>query len=206
MKKIFFAAIAAIMLFCASAPASAQFRYAPVVGVNMTTLSFKHDLAPVSQTVGGQAGVLAELMFPGIGFGLDFGAIYNMGGAKVDLGAKEMWESQGYGNERIMLHQLNIPFHLRFKWTRLGGLEDVIAPFAYGGPDFNILLGHSKCEAMQFAGGALSVTAGLGAELWRKWQVSVSYTWGMTYCMKANILTDYSARGRQWTVRVARFF
>lgn len=147
-----------------------------------------------------------EMMFPGIGFGIDLGFIYNMANTKVNLGQRVIWQSQGYGNELIMMHQINIPFHLRFKYTRLQGLEETIAPFVYGGPDINFTVAHSKCDAMSFAGGNIGLTAGLGVELFTRWQVSGSYTWGMTYAMKAKLLKDFSARGRQWTLRVAYFF
>lgn len=203
MKKFFILLLAVI---AAAASANAQFRKAAVVGATFSDLNFKQDIVTISGVAGGQAGVMGEMIFPGIGFGLDLGLIYNMAGAKMNLGEKPMWSSQGYGLERITLHQLNIPLHLRFKYTRLGGLEDYIAPFVYAGPEFSILLAHSKCKAMQFPGGDLSVGFGLGFELWKRWQVSASYTRGMTYVTKANILTDYSAKSNQWTVRVAYFF
>ena len=90
--------LSALLLFfvalIAAAPAvSAQFRYAPIVGVTYTDLKFKQDIFPVSSLVGGQAGIQAELMFPGIGFGMDFGLIYNMIGAKCDIGTREIWSS-----------------------------------------------------------------------------------------------------------------
>lgn len=188
------------------AAASAQFRYAGVIGSGQTTLNFKQDIVSVDKAIGAQAGVIGEVIFPGIGFGVDLGLLYNMTGAKVNLGQKEMWSSQGYGKEHLMLHQLNIPFHLRFKYTRLGGLEDIVAPFVYAGPEFSILLGHSKCEAMEYSGGDLSLGFGGGVELFKRWQVSASYTRGMTYVLKAKILSDYSAKANQWTVRVAYFF
>ena len=205
MKKI----VSLVMIFVACAygfTARAQFRYAAVAGPTITNLTFKQDLVSVDQTMGFQAGVQGEMMFPGIGFGLDLGLIYNLAGAKVNLGEKLIWSSQGYGNERLSVHQLNIPFHLRFKYTRLNGLEDYFAPFVYGGPDLSITLAHGKCDAIKYAGGDLALTAGLGAELWRRWQISASYTWGMTYVLKTQLLTDYSARARQWTVRLAYFF
>ncbi len=202
MKKL----LLTIIALMAVVAANAEFRYAGIAGPTLTNLSFKQDLVTVSQTPGFQAGVQGEMMFPGLGFGIDLGLIYNMAGAKVNLGEKLIWQSQGYGDERIMLHQINIPFHLRFKYTRLGGLEDYFAPFVYGGPDFSILVGHSKCDAIKFAGGDLGLTAGIGFELWRNWQVSGSYTWGMTYALKTKLLQDYSARNRQWTLRVAYFF
>ncbi len=203
MKKVL---IILLALIAAATSANAQFRKAAVVGGTYSTLNFKQDIVSIGKVGGAQAGVIGEMIFPGIGFGVDLGLIYNMAGAKVNLGQKPMWSSQGYGNERLTLHQLNIPLHLRFKWTRLDGLEDYVAPFVYAGPEFSILLGHSKLPAFQFAGGDLSVGFGFGLELWKRWQVSASYTRGLTYVTKANILTDYSAKSNQWTLRLAYFF
>ncbi len=193
-------------IIAAMTSANAQFRFAGVVGGTYSTLNFKQDIVSVGNVAGAQAGVLGEVIFPGVGFGIDLGLLYNMAGAKVNLGQKPMWSSQGYGNERLTLHQLNIPLHLRFKYTRLGGLEDFVAPFVYAGPEFSILLAHSKCKAIEYPGGDLSIAFGAGVELWKRWQVSASYTRGMTYALKAKILSDYSAKANQWTLRVAYFF
>ncbi len=113
----------------------------------------------------------------------------------------------------MYLHMLEIPLHLRFKWTRMNGLEDYIAPFVYGGPDFSFMLAHSDVKGnkdvpnpFKYAGGDLGLTAGGGVELWKRWQVSVQYTWGMTYLLKTRKLENYSAQNRQWAVRVAYFF
>lgn len=184
----------------------AQFRRSVVAGVNINDLVFKQNLAGVSSLVGAQAGVEGELMFPGIGFGLSFGLMYNQLGGQVNLGEKKIWASEGYGNEKLYLHNITIPLHLRFKWTRLNGFEDTLAPLIFGGPEFSILAGHSKCDAIKWAGGDLGLTAGVGAEIFKKWQVTASYTWGMTYSLKTKLLDDYSARQRHWAVRVAYFF
>ena len=185
---------------------NAQFRRSVVAGVNINDLVFKQDLASVSTLIGAQAGVEGELMFPGIGFGLSFGLMYNQLGGQVNLGEKKIWASEGYGNEKLYLHNITIPLHLRFKWTRLNGFEDTLAPLIFGGPEFSILAGHSKCDAIKWAGGDLGLTAGVGAEIFKKWQVTASYTWGMTYSLKTKLLDDYSARQRHWAVRVAYFF
>ena len=190
----------------ASVAANAQFRYAAIAGFENTNLKFKQDLVTVSHTPSFQVGVQGEMMFPGLGFGIDLGLIYNQLGAKVNLGERKIWASQGYGDERVRLHTLQIPLHLRFKWTRMSGLEDIIAPFVYGGPDFNILVGHGKCDAFQYAGGDLSLSAGGGVELFRRWQLSFQYSWGMTYALKTKLLDNYSARSRSYAVRLAYFF
>lgn len=83
----------------------------------------------------------------------------------------------------------------------------------YGGPDFSFMLAHSDVKGnkdapnpFKYAGGDLGLTAGGGVELWKRWQVSVQYTWGMTYLLKTRKLENYSAQNRQWAVRVAYFF
>lgn len=206
MKNLIkYIAVALLMLGVGQA-ASAQFRYAAIAGPTFTNLHFKQDLVTVDGTAAMQAGLQTEMMFPGVGFGIDFGLIYNMAGAKVNLGERLMWQSQGYGNERLMLHQLTIPFHLRFKFQNLNGMEENFAPFLYAGPDFNILAAHSKCDAMEFAHGDLSLTFGAGVELHRRWQISGQYTLGATYALKAKVLENYSATCRQWAVRLAYFF
>lgn len=206
MKKFLSTLIIALAALAIPSGASAQFRYSGAVGVNFSDLLFKQDLVGVSGGVGYSAGVLGELMFPGIGFGIDLGLMYNQLGAKVNLGEKPVWSTLGYGEERVYLHYLQIPLHLRFKWTRMNGLEEKVAPFVYGGPEFNILVGHGRCKAFDYAGGDLSLTCGFGVEILQKWQVSCSYSWGMTYALKTKLLDDFSARNRHWTVRVSRFF
>lgn len=205
MKR--FIAIFSILAAVALVPtANAQFRYGAIAGANISNLHFDQDLVEVSSAVGYAAGIQGEMMFPGIGFGIDLGLIYNQLGANVNLGQKLVWSSLGYGDERVYLHAVQIPLHLRFKWTRMQGLEEKIAPFIFGGPDFTLLAAHSKCDAIDFAGGDLGLTAGLGFEILQKWQVSGYYTWGMTYSLKTKLLDDYSARNRHWGIRVTYFF
>ncbi|MCI9055529.1 MAG: PorT family protein [Muribaculaceae bacterium] len=203
MKKFLILSIILLSVFGA---AKAQFRYGPVVGVTLNRLVFKQDLVDVTQQVGYMAGIQGELMFPGIGVGIDLGLLYNQQGAMVKLGQKEIWASEGYGSERVYLHNIQIPVHLRFKYTRLNGIEDKIAPIVFGGPEFNIQVAHGRCDAFKYSGGDLGLTAGVGAELFRRWQVTGSYTWGMSYALKTKLLDDFSAQSRQWTVKVAYFF
>lgn len=206
MKRIYTLILILAAMLAGSDAASAQFRLAGIAGANISDLNFKQDLVTITQQPGFTAGVQGEMMFPGIGFGIDLGLMYNQLGAKVNLGEKKIWNTLGYGEENVMLHYVQIPFHLRFKWTRMQGLEEKIAPFVYGGPDFTFLVAHSNASAFKCAGSELGLTAGLGFEILQKWQVSASYTWGMTYALKTKLLDDYSARNRCWMFRVAYFF
>lgn len=205
MKKIISLAVIALIL-SAGFKASAQFRYGPAVEVGVTNLKFKQDLFDVSKQIGYGAGVAAELMFPGVGFGIDFGLSYEMRGAKLNMAQCELWNWMGVGNRHLQLHTLVLPIHLRFKYTRLNGIEDKIAPLIYAGPSFGFNVGHSANSALEYAGADLGIDMGLGAEVFRRWQVSVSYTLGMTYTLKAKILTNFSARSNSWAVRVAYLF
>lgn len=204
-RKIFSLVIAAICMFAVET-ASAQFRYGATVGADMTKLHFKQPLLDVKKNFGGTAGVVGELMFPGIGFGVDFGLIYEMRGAKLDLGKYDMWKDQGYGDERLTMHYLVVPFHLRFKYTRLNGFEDTLAPFVYAGPSIGFLAAHSKLDCFSFPVGELGVDFGIGAEIKRNWQVQVSYTHGFTYACKDKTLTNFSARNSSWNIGVTYFF
>ncbi len=199
-------AVAAIILLMAATDAAAQFRWGPTAGLTLTNLNFKQDLLPVSQVTGGSGGVQIEMMFPGVGFGFDTGLIYELRGADIDWGAKKMWASQGMGKERLYLHYVDIPLHLRFKYTRLGGVEDYVAPLVFGGPSFGLMMGHSTNKALKYAFGEVGLAAGIGVELYKRWQITASYTWGMTYAMKAKTLTNYSAQNRTWDFRVSYFF
>ncbi|MCM1293374.1 MAG: PorT family protein [Bacteroides sp.] len=205
MKKIVSTIILLIAIIGAS-QTNAQFRYGPIVGVNLTDLNFKQDLATVDKSVGYSAGIMGELMFPGIGFGIDLGLYYEQRGAKLNLGEYKMWADQGYDSPRAYLHYAVIPVHLRFKYTNLNGFEDVLAPFIYAGPSIGLLVGHSKLDCMSYPFGELGVDMGIGAEIKRHWQVSVSYNMGLTYALKDKILTNYSARNSTWAIRAAYLF
>ena len=165
MRKLSVALFALLAIFSASIPAKAELRYGPMLGMNLTTLKFKQSLIEVNKTAGMSAGVATEIMFPGIGFGINSGIYYEMRGAKLHLGDKLIWSSEGYGTVRSYLHYLEIPFHLRFKWTRMAGLEDYVAPFIYGGPTFSLLFGHSHIKALEYANGEIGLTLGGGVEI-----------------------------------------
>lgn len=205
MRKLI-TTLAVVAAILSGLNASAQFRYGPMVGVTVSDLAFKQDLITVDKSVGFSAGLATELMFPGIGFGVDAGLFYEQRGATLHLGEKEVWASEGYGKERSYLHYLELPVHLRFKWTRMNGFEDYLAPFVFGGPSFSILMGHSDVKALKYAGGDVGLTVGGGVELFRNWQVQCSYTWALVYAEKTKLLDDFSAKNRTLDVRVVYLF
>lgn len=206
MKKSLIGIVMAILAIAASNNAYAEFRWGATAGLNVSTMKFKQDLVPVGKVANYSAGITGEMIFPGIGIGVDFGLLYDQQGANIDLGTREVWSSLGYGKEHVTLHNIKIPVHLRVKYTRLNGIEEKIAPIIYGGPEFDIQAGHSNAGAFKTSGGDLGLTVGLGAEIFKKWQLTAGYTWGMTYAMKTKLLDNFSAQSRQWTIRLSYFF
>lgn len=204
MKRKIVTILIAMMALIGSVETFAEFRFGPTAGVSMTNLRFKQDILGVDKTVGYSAGVVGELMFPGIGFGIDLGLMYDQAGA--DLKTRELQFFEEMGDKRCYLHYIDIPFHLRFKYTRLNGFEDTLAPYVYAGPSFGFLVAHNDLKVMDYATADLGIDFGIGAEIKRHWQVGVSYRMGVTYAMKAKIMANYSARNSAWALRVAYLF
>lgn len=205
MKKI----LAIVMLFIAMLGVNevqAQTRWGVVAGVDLTNLSFDQDLFTINQNVGATAGVTGELMIPGIGFGVDASLLYTQRGATLNLGERPLWSSQGYGKENMLLHYLEIPIHLKFKFKNLNGLESTIMPIVFVGPEFSFLVGHSNIKAMEYAGGEFGLDVGIGCEILQRFQVNASYCWGMSYALKTKQLDDFSARNRCWKLACTYFF
>lgn len=205
IKKIIIAILLGVISF-SGFKSEAKMRWGATAGASVSTLKFKQDLVPVKNVIGYSAGVMGEMIFPGIGMGFDIGLLYDQQGALVNLGKRLVWSSLGYGNEHVYIHNIRIPVHLRWKYTRLDGLEDKIAPIVFGGPEFDIQVAHGRCNAFKYSGGDLGLTVGIGAELWKRWQVTAGYTWGMTYVLKTKLLDEFSAQSRQWFLRLSYYF
>ena len=202
MKRFLLSILAAVVCVAASA----EFRWGPTAGVNVTSYKYSQDLFAIDPSVGGGAGIMGELMFPGIGFGIDLGLNYNMHGSKLYLGDKKVWASDGYGIEQSYLHTIELPINLRFKYTNLNGIERKIAPFVYGGPLFSIIAGHSTLDALKYSGGSVMLQCGVGAELFEHLQISAGYYWGMTYETQTIKLEDLTSRSQGWRVNLTYLF
>ena len=183
-----------------------EFRWGPTVGVNFSTLHWKQKIANTSHLTGFQGGLLGELMIPGIGFGIDLGLRYNLHGAHVDFGEHEIWASDGIGNQNVWFHTLEIPLNLKFKWTRLNGFEQYIAPFIYAGPVFNFTLSTNKVPAIEHPLGYVAIQVALGGEFYEHYQLSGGYSWGVSYQVRTVKLDNYSAVPRGWFINLSYLF
>ncbi|MDE6771141.1 MAG: PorT family protein, partial [Muribaculaceae bacterium] len=193
-------------LLAAALSASAEFRWGPTAGVNFSTFHWKQKLTDTKGLTGGQVGVLGELMIPGIGFGIDIGLRYNAHGANVNFGDFPVWSSDGIKNQDVWMHVLEIPFNLKFKWTRMNGFEQYLAPFVFGGPVFSFDIAHNKQPALERPGAYVSMQCGAGVELLERYQLSAGYSWGISYEIRTIKLDNYSAQPRGWFINLAYLF
>ncbi len=197
----------AALLACATAlGASAEFRWGPQAGVNISNYYWKQKLIGNHQLCGPQAGIFCEVMIPGIGFGVDFGLRYQMTGATVDFADQTVWAADGIEDMKVWNHLIQIPLNLRFKWTRMEGLEQYIAPFVYAGPVFNFNVAATKTPALEHPAGWLALQVGLGGEILERIQVSAGYSWGVSYLQRTVKLDNFSSRAQGWQINVAYLF
>ena len=202
MKKLFLS----LLLAVTALSAFADFRWGATAGFNYEKYHFKQKLMQIDPSPGFNVGVIGEMMFPGIGFGIDFGMNYQMHGSKLHFGDKLVWSSEGYGTEQSYMHILQIPINLRFKYARLNGLEQKIAPFVFAGPVFNINLGHNSVPPLEYSGGSIGVQCAVGAEIMRRFHLSAGYYWGLTYEARTRKLENFSQRPEGWQVKATCFF
>ena len=183
MKKLSFI-IVALMALAGALQSSAQMRWGATAGIDITNMkwsqkSFRNEPFKSTKSLGYTAGIIGEYEIPGIGFGIDLGLQYAQRGASFNMGDFEIWNSDGYGNERSYLHYLDIPIHLRFKYSNLNGFERKLCPFVFVGPELSILLAHNKLEkngeaAFDYKPVQLGLAVGVGVEIRRNWQLTGS--------------------------------
>lgn len=202
MKKIILSLLLALVGFSANA----EFRWGPTAGINISELYWKQDLVKTTLLPGPNVGMMGEIMIPGIGFGIDFALKYAMHGADINFGEQEIWKVDGYGKEKLWFHTLQIPINIRFKWTRMNGLEHYVAPFVYAGPVFSFNLATSELPIVEHPAGSFGLQCGLGGEFWERYQLSVGYLWGLSYDVRTLKLDNFSARQRGWQINFAILF
>lgn len=201
MKKL----VLALMAMLCGLGANAELRWGPTASINFNNFRWKEPLLETHMRPSFDLGVMTEIMIPGVGFGVDAGLTYGMKSAKVNFGQWKIWNSDGLGNENVIIHTLNIPLHLRFKYTRLEGVEETIAPLVYAGPVFTFNVA-GNCKALEQPLATFSLDFGLGCELFQKLQITAGYLWGLSYSTRTIKLENLSARVDGFRVNLAYFF
>ncbi len=207
MKRIVFA-FALCCMILAGVTVQAETRWGVVAVGNYSTLKFNQDLIGVENGFGGGAGLIGEIIIPGIGFSVDGSLIYSLFTTNVHFGEKKVWSSDGYGNETLCNHTIDIPLNLKFKYSNLNGVENIISPLVYVGPSFTVHVndGSKGASAVSYKRVAVGIHVGLGCELFRKVQVSASYSWAINKTLSTIKLDDFEAKNKFWRIQVAYFF
>lgn len=190
--------------------ASAESRWGVVAGLNLNNYPAYqrgiYKLYDADAKFGGTLGVNGEIFFSGVGLGMDISFLYDYTAATLNLGEREIWSSQGITNEDITMHVLEIPINLKYRYINLDGFENKAYPFVFAGPNFNVIMAHSDGGNMSYTTTSLGLHCGLGVELMRKMQISVSHEWGISQMFKTKLLEDNAHKIRAWRLRFTYFF
>lgn len=186
-------------------------RWGITAGANLNEIHFKQsDLFKSDRLVGPMIGVTGEMMIPGIGFGLDGSVLYSMRRGKLHMGDLKVWSSQGISTESCNLHYIDVPINLKFKYHKLGGLENTIMPLVFVGPTFSFLAGHNKIGpddgALDYTKVSVLLRAGVGCELFRKVQLNIGYSFSVGETLRTKLLDENGAKNRTWYATATYYF
>ena len=198
--------IAALLLTASAAMAQTTSRWGITAGTNFNEVHFKQtDIVPAKRAWGPQVGVIGEMNFSGIGFGVESGLLYTLKQGKVNYGDRTMWAAVGAGNETVSMHYLDVPLHLKFKYHRLGGLESTIMPLVYVGPQFSFLVGANNRKLNSYSPVSVYLDMGAGIELMERLQLRAGYNFSVGQSFHTKLLDDNVAKNRTWYVNVTWF-
>lgn len=174
--------LAAIMVMAMALPSSAQFRFGPKVGLNISELHFNKSAFDSKNRAGFNAGLMTEFTVPIIGIGFDASAMYSRRNSE-----------NGYHRD-----YLSVPVNLKYKFG-IPVISHIITPFLTTGPGFDFLLNDPD--------GAKSMNVdwnfGIGVALINRIQIAASYGFGISKAYKTD---GAEAKDRCWTITAAYLF
>ena len=184
-------------LLLAAFPAHAQFRLGVKAGLAINHLKFDRNIIKNDNRAGFTAGITAELGLP-LGLGLDAAVMYTHRN-NVLSGSTDTYKRD----------YIEIPVHLKYKLS-IVGLNNVLAPMAFIGPNFAFLAHESRQERWDNRSVVTSFDLGFGVELLRHLQLSACYSMGLNRVLKQVGLKgneqEIDGRDRTWTITAAYLF
>ena len=206
MKKIALLIAALALLTASTAMAQTTSRWGITAGANFNEVHFKQtDIVPAKRAWGPQLGVTGEINFSGIGFGVEGGLLYTLKQGKVNYGERTAWSTLGAGNEKLSMHYLDVPLHLKFKWHRLGGFENTLMPLLYVGPQFSFLMHGNHGELNKYSPVSVYLDMGIGCELMERVQLRGGYNFSIGQSFHTKLLDENVAKNRTWYFNVTYF-
>lgn len=191
-KKVLAMTLMAVAL---AIPASAQFRWGPKVGLDVSNMHFSKDVFDSSNQTGFTGGIMAEFQVPIIGLCFDGSVMYARRNAELSSTENGRTYSETFKRDYI-----DIPINLKYKFN-FPVISRIVVPYLTTGPNFSFLMGKNRVE-----GGKRSTVAwsfGLGAELISHLQIGASYNFGIT---KASDADGVYGKDRYWAVTAAWLF
>ena len=195
MKRLSIIFLATLVLSLTAMP---QFRVGLQGGVTTNALHFDKKILSSERRTGWTAGVHMELGLPIVGLGIDGSLMFKHHNDVLE------------GDDRTYHRDyIEIPVHVYYK-LQLVGLNKILSPYAFTGPNFGFLCHESKDTTWDNRASNVSWDAGFGVELLRHVQVSASYSLGLTKAFK-KVGVDQegeSITGRDhcWTITAAYLF
>ena len=198
--------LVAMTVYCAAMSAQTTSRWGVTAGLNINNIHFKqNDIMPSSTMCGPQVGLTSEMNFGGVGFGVDGGLLYTLKQGKLDYGSRTAWSSIGAGRETVSIHYIDVPLHLKFKASRLNGVEDTFMPLVYVGPQFSFALHGNHGDLNDYSPVSVYMDMGLGCELMKRLQIRGGYNFSIGQSFHTKLLDDNVAKNRTWYVNVTWF-
>jgi hypothetical protein len=195
-----------MLLATAAMTAQTSSRWGITAGANMNEIHFKqHDILTVDKMWGPQVGVMGEMNFSGIGFGVEGGLLYSLKQGKVHYNDRTAWSSLGFGKETVAMHYIDVPLHLKFKYHRLGGTESTIMPLVYVGPQFSFLAHGTHGDINKYPPVNVYLDMGAGCELMERVQLRAGYNFSVGQSFHTRLLDENVAKNRTWYVNVTWF-
>ena len=187
--------------------AQSDSRWGVTLGANYNNIHFKQtDIIGVNGGWGPVAGVTGEVNISGIGFSIDGSLLYSMRSGRIHYGDRKVWSSQGLGNEMCMMHNIDVPLNVKFKFQRLGGFENTLMPMLYAGPTFSFLAGKNLGDTNDYNPVSVLIHFGAGVEISRRVQVGVSYSFSVGETFRTRLLDEMIAKNRCWNASVTYYF
>ena len=192
------ATLLAIAAALAVLPCLGQLRIGVKGGITSSKLHFDKSLFESSNRTGFTGGLQLEFSLPVTGLSLNGSLLYT-----------HRTDAFTNNDQTFSRDYIEVPVHVKYGITIMG-LNKVLVPYAFTGPNFSFLLNESKQEQWDNRASNTSWDAGFGVELLGHLQIQASYGLGLTRSFKQIIPAENanSVHGRDhcWTVTAAYMF
>ena len=106
-----------------------------------------------------------------------------------------------------MLHYIDIPINLKYRFNRLNGIENTITPLIFAGPVVSILAGHNKmADQLNYVKVSTNLQFGIGGELFNKVEIKAGYRFALGETLRTKLLDENTAKNRTFFLTATYYF